>query len=134
MADEKFDAIVVGGGPGGLTEGYGMAKAGMQVIVVERGDYCGAKNVFGGIFFTNVLKEIMPDFLKDAPVERNVTKRRFALLTPGGEMGGDFKFDKFNKDFSNNSFTVRSEEHTSELQSRQYLVCRLLLEKKKNKI
>src|SRR3712207_7726728 len=30
-------------------------------------------------------------------------------------------------------FTLRSEEHTSELQSRQYLVCRLLLEKKKNK-
>src|SRR5947209_13263948 len=29
------------------------------------------------------------------------------------------------------SFRVRSEEHTSELQSRQYLVCRLLLEKKK---
>src|SRR3712207_7577088 len=28
----------------------------------------------------------------------------------------------------------RSEEHTSELQSRQYLVCRLLLEKKKKKI
>src|SRR3712207_8329818 len=28
----------------------------------------------------------------------------------------------------------RSEEHTSELQSRQYLVCRLLLEKKKNPI
>src|SRR3712207_9300254 len=27
---------------------------------------------------------------------------------------------------------MRSEEHTSELQSRQYLVCRLLLEKKKN--
>src|SRR3712207_7069261 len=27
---------------------------------------------------------------------------------------------------------IRSEEHTSELQSRQYLVCRLLLEKKKN--
>src|SRR3712207_7253188 len=31
------------------------------------------------------------------------------------------------------AFTAwRSEEHTSELQSRQYLVCRLLLEKKKN--
>src|SRR3712207_7974774 len=30
------------------------------------------------------------------------------------------------------SCRVRSEEHTSELQSRQYLVCRLLLEKKKN--
>src|SRR3712207_8801531 len=32
------------------------------------------------------------------------------------------------------SFNLRSEEHTSELQSRQYLVCRLLLEKKKNKV
>src|SRR3712207_7205350 len=31
-----------------------------------------------------------------------------------------------------NGNVVRSEEHTSELQSRQYLVCRLLLEKKKN--
>src|SRR3712207_9021681 len=30
-------------------------------------------------------------------------------------------------------FKRRSEEHTSELQSRQYLVCRLLLEKKKNR-
>ena len=30
-----------------------------------------------------------------------------------------------------NNYRVRSEEHTSELQSRQYLVCRLLLEKKK---
>src|SRR5258707_11645007 len=32
-----------------------------------------------------------------------------------------------------NAVVVRSEEHTSELQSRQYLVCRLLLEKKKKK-
>src|SRR3712207_7169543 len=31
----------------------------------------------------------------------------------------------------NSKNTQRSEEHTSELQSRQYLVCRLLLEKKK---
>src|SRR3712207_8875694 len=31
----------------------------------------------------------------------------------------------------NFGFLPRSEEHTSELQSRQYLVCRLLLEKKK---
>src|SRR3712207_8569041 len=34
-------------------------------------------------------------------------------------------------DFIEKPFKARSEEHTSELQSRQYLVCRLLLEKKK---
>src|SRR5947209_2555142 len=36
------------------------------------------------------------------------------------------------EDFRGKAVVVRSEEHTSELQSRQYLVCRLLLEKKKN--
>ncbi len=106
MAEEKFDAIVVGGGPAGLSAALVMAKAGMQVIVLERGEYCGAKNVFGGIFFTNVMKELIPDFLKDAPIERNVTKRRFAFLSEDGEFGGDFKFDRFNKDYSNNCFTV----------------------------
>src|SRR3712207_7382758 len=35
---------------------------------------------------------------------------------------------------SGNCSQHRSEEHTSELQSRQYLVCRLLLEKKKNTV
>src|SRR3712207_8411247 len=39
---------------------------------------------------------------------------------------------QFTIDCTNSSFReLRSEEHTSELQSRQYLVCRLLLEKKK---
>src|SRR5438445_8094873 len=36
--------------------------------------------------------------------------------------------------FQRNLPLMRSEEHTSELQSRQYLVCRLLLEKKKKNI
>src|SRR3712207_8115954 len=35
---------------------------------------------------------------------------------------------------TSSSVCTRSEEHTSELQSRQYLVCRLLLEKKKKHI
>src|SRR3712207_8316733 len=38
----------------------------------------------------------------------------------------------FDRDFPRRA--VRSEEHTSELQSRQYIVCRLLLEKKTNTI
>src|SRR3712207_7629298 len=52
------------------------------------------------------------------------------MLTSAG--GGDAFLTKF--DAASGSFlgdTLRSEEHTSELQSRQYLVCRLLLEKKK---
>ncbi len=106
MAEEKFDVIVVGGGPAGLSAALVAARAGLSVIVLERGDYCGAKNVFGGIFFTNVLREMIPDFIKDAPVERNVTKRRWSLLTPDGEISGEYKFNKFNIEPFNNSFTV----------------------------
>src|SRR3712207_8929629 len=41
--------------------------------------------------------------------------------------------DQWTSGVERRDFLPRSEEHTSELQSRQYLVCRLLLEKKKNK-
>src|SRR5436305_15103264 len=40
----------------------------------------------------------------------------------------------FMRAYENTVVDIRSEEHTSELQSRPHLVCRLLLEKKKNKI
>src|SRR3712207_8261211 len=50
-------------------------------------------------------------------------KRRFAVTTDSDHDGPIFP--NLAKDLA------RSEEHTSELQSRQYLVCRLLLEKKR---
>src|SRR3712207_7906860 len=54
-----------------------------------------------------------------------------------GNLGDDFflatlaAVTKSNPEWIRQSIVERSEEHTSELQSRQYLVCRLLLEKKK---
>src|SRR3712207_7828260 len=50
---------------------------------------------------------------------------RVRLRAPGGEVEGEAGQLRFQ------DFGPRSEEHTSELQSRQYLLCRLLLEKKK---
>src|SRR3712207_9125187 len=44
--------------------------------------------------------------------------------------GGEVERVQQERSFSHPWFEPRSEEHTSELQSRQYLVCRLLLEKK----
>src|SRR3712207_9534111 len=51
-------------------------------------------------------------------------KRSLSKGPPSAGGVGEFEFASFNDH--------RSEEHTSELQSRQYLVCRLLLEKKTN--
>src|SRR3712207_7082762 len=47
--------------------------------------------------------------------------------------GGGDRIDAAEDGAGDAGGTGRSEEHTSELQSRQYLVCRLLLEKKKDK-
>src|SRR3712207_7318774 len=54
---------------------------------------------------------------------RRPAARRRRRLRAGGAVGG----------LRARRPALRSEEHTSELQSRQYLVCRLLLEKKKKK-
>src|SRR3712207_8138753 len=53
------------------------------------------------------------------------------LLKPGQDPGDAVFEEKRREDAMRGEDWNRSEEHTSELQSRQYLVCRLLLEKKK---
>src|SRR5947209_14616406 len=60
------------------------------------------------------------------PYESSLRRGPACPGSPGGR-GIDYG------DEGNPSWSPRSEEHTSELQSRQYLVCRLLLEKKKSR-
>src|SRR3712207_7914607 len=55
-------------------------------------------------------------------------------LFPADEVLQEGDGEDHNDHLHHLALQVRSEEHTSELQSRQYLVCRLLLEKKKNNI
>lgn len=80
MGFEKFDVIVVGAGVGGLSAAYVMAKAGLNVLVVERGHKPGSKNVVGGRLYTHSIKKIFPNFPEGASVERPVTKELFGLI------------------------------------------------------
>src|SRR3712207_7058097 len=56
---------------------------------------------------------------------------RHAFGFPSELLGLGASFFLGNTSLKRHHTLIRSEEHTSELQSRQYLVCRLLLEKKK---
>src|SRR3712207_7724852 len=72
---------------------------------------------------------------REPSARRHRLRARAALQAPGGgdldRRGGvDARFGAHRLDRHGAPRRTRSEEHTSELQSRQYLVCRLLLEKK----
>ena len=81
MADNKFDAVIVGAGPSGTTAAYVLAKAGLNVLLMERGSYPGAKNVFGGILYTTVLNRLIPNFWEEAPLERHMKGIQIFLLS-----------------------------------------------------
>lgn len=78
---EKFDVIVVGAGLSGLAAAYTMASKGMNVLVVERGDYPGSKNVMGGVLYRQPTAEVFPDFWKEAPLERPIVEQDMWILS-----------------------------------------------------
>ena len=81
MQDEKFDAIVVGAGPAGISAAITMAKAGLQVVVLEKGEKPGAKNVMGGILYRHNLEEVVGDAWKEAPIERPMIEEQRWFMT-----------------------------------------------------
>ncbi len=92
MADEeKFDAVVVGAGPAGSAAAITMAKAGLQVALLERGVRPGSKNVMGGILYNHYLEEIVGEDWKEAPLERPIVEERRWIMTKDAYIGIDYK-------------------------------------------
>src|SRR5580704_10978344 len=81
MADDKFDSIVVGAGPAGVSAAITMARAGLNVALLERGEYAGAKNVQGAVLYSKMLADVVPEFWKDCPLERSISEERVFVLT-----------------------------------------------------
>lgn len=92
---QKFDAIVVGAGPAGSAAAYVMAKAGIEVAMLERGDYPGAKNVWGGVLFREATASVFPEFWEDAPLERPVVDQRLWMLSKDSLIQAGFKTQQF---------------------------------------
>ena len=93
----QFDAIVVGAGPSGNACAYTMAKAGLKVLQIERGEYPGSKNVQGAILYAKALEEIIPDFRDDAPLERHIIEQRMWMLDESSFVGTHIRSEEYNK-------------------------------------
>ena len=94
---DKFDVIIVGAGPAGSAAAITLARAGLSVIVFERGEFPGAKNMFGGILYTPILDKLVPKFWEEAPIERHIVKRRFGLLSQTSEVAFEFRSEDYNR-------------------------------------
>lgn len=72
----NYQAIVIGAGPAGSSAALTMARAGLDVALVERGTFPGEKNMFGGLLHRMTsIEEVFPDFWIKAPLERHIAKK-----------------------------------------------------------
>lgn len=76
-----FDAIVVGAGCAGSIAAYVLANEGKSVLLVERGEDAGSKNMTGGRLYTHALREVFPRFEDEAPLERKITSESISFIT-----------------------------------------------------
>ena len=109
MANEHFDAIVVGAGPSGNAAAYTMAKAGLKVLQIERGEYPGSKNVQGAILYADALEKIIPDFREEAPLERHIIEQRMWVLDDNSFVGTHYRSDDYNKPPYNRYTIIRAQ-------------------------
>lgn len=78
--NERFEVIVVGAGPAGSAAALVCARAGLKVLVLERGEYPGAKNVMGGVLYRHSLEQLIPGAAREAPLERPVIEQNLWIL------------------------------------------------------
>ncbi len=107
MADDKFDVIVVGAGPAGTSAAITAAKAGLNVVLLERGEYAGSKNVQGAVLYTKNLADILPEFWKDpaCPMERYITQQNIMVTAEDSAIQLGYKSDKWVKE-PHNCYTI----------------------------
>lgn len=81
MDKNRVEVIIVGAGPAGVSAAVVLARAGKKVLLVERGDCAGDKNMFGGCIYAKQTADIFPAFWETAPIERSVSTQKIFMLT-----------------------------------------------------
>ena len=100
-----FDAIVVGSGLAGACAAIELARAEKSVLVVERGNFSGAKNMTGGRIYTHSLHKVFPDGFEGAPLERKVTHERISLMSEDSNVTVEFSSEDMKAE-GRESYTV----------------------------
>ncbi|HSH69650.1 MAG TPA: FAD-dependent oxidoreductase, partial [Deferrisomatales bacterium] len=87
----KMDAVIVGAGLAGLAAAERLADEGLQVVVLERGDGPGTKNVSGGRLYVDSIRGRFPEWWEEAPLERAVTHEAWTVLDGQSSLRVEFQ-------------------------------------------
>ena len=91
----EFDVIVVGAGPAGASAAIRLASNKVNVLLVDRADPPGSKNVSGGVLWGDSLSQVIPDWEKSNMLERYVEAKGVTFLTKDSKISIDFRSKKF---------------------------------------
>ena len=83
----------MGAGPAGSCAAITLARAGLSVVLLERGPFPGSKNMYGGVVYPRILDALIPEWWTEAPVQRWVTRRSTMVLTDTKALTIDFRND-----------------------------------------
>jgi len=104
VEERDFDIIVVGCGCAGAIAAYVAAKKGKSVLVVERGDFAGAKNMTGGRLYAHSLRSVLDAYAEgevewdSIPFERKITHERIAFMDIASAMTVDFTSEELGQE------------------------------------
>ncbi len=91
----EFDVIVVGAGPTGSSAAIRLASQKANVLLVDRADPPGSKNVSGGVLWGDSLGQVIPDWEKSNMLERYVEAKGVTFLTKDSKISLDFRSTRF---------------------------------------
>ena len=94
-AEPDFEVIVVGAGIAGCVTAYQLARQGRSVVMIERGESPGSKNLSGGVLYSRGIQKVFPEFLDEAPIERRITRNYVNFLNAESSVGIDYRDNRF---------------------------------------
>ena len=90
-AEPDFEVIVIGAGVAGCVTAYQLARQGRSVLLIERGEAPGSKNLSGGVLYSRGMQQVFPGFLDEAPVERRITRNYINFINADSSVAIDYK-------------------------------------------